>query len=228
MLVLARIDHRVHRAVDRCAIALRARVVVTRRALRDALARRVLVGRGLDREDACRRWQLWIDRDAAGYGWQLNSLNGIYPSVNDGMDLLLVVAHELGHKLGFEHSYEVNDLMAPRLDVSSVRTMVGSLSQPLASFSTSLVVLGSVPMDGTNPSVLGTLLLPKEEFEENQARDQLFASLDESPAKPLVRSPNIARKFQSDATKKPASEAEDLLAEDLMDTIALAQLATEI
>jgi hypothetical protein len=40
---------------------------------------------------------VWIDRDAAGYGW----------SINGGtMDLATVVSHELGHVLGFKHEDE--------------------------------------------------------------------------------------------------------------------------
>jgi uncharacterized delta-60 repeat protein len=41
--------------------------------------------------------QIWIDRDAAGYGWNSGS------SSSDGMDLMSVVVHELGHKLGLDH-----------------------------------------------------------------------------------------------------------------------------
>ena len=39
---------------------------------------------------------VWIDRDAAGYGWNAGLGSG-------GMDLLSAVTHEFGHKLGLYH-----------------------------------------------------------------------------------------------------------------------------
>jgi hypothetical protein len=44
---------------------------------------------------------IWIDRDAAGYGW--SGPTRARGSTVAGMDLLWTVTHELGHKLGFEH-----------------------------------------------------------------------------------------------------------------------------
>jgi hypothetical protein len=60
---------------------------------------------------------LWLDRDAAGYGWHLTTAAG--PTVlaaGAEMDLLGVLAHETGHLLGHGHD-EADELvvMAPTL-----------------------------------------------------------------------------------------------------------------
>src|SRR6185503_16351615 len=49
---------------------------------------------------------VWIDRDAAGYGW----------SIDGGtMDLATVVSHELGHVLGFKDEGVMQGLLEPGL-----------------------------------------------------------------------------------------------------------------
>ena len=56
--------------------------------------------------------RIWIDRNAAGYGWS---------SAGGTMDLVTVVTHELGHVLGFEHEDE--GMMAGRLEAGVTRLL---------------------------------------------------------------------------------------------------------
>ncbi len=87
---------------------------------------------------------LWIDRDAAGFGWfvdptpdsdeefGLNSGEFSYPAFGpsgaaaERMDLLTVLAHELGHLLGFEHDPAPGHLMSETLAPGTRLLPIGS------------------------------------------------------------------------------------------------------
>ncbi len=64
---------------------------------------------------------IWIDQDAAGFGWFVDSTpdadEEFEPrgAATGRMDLLTVLAHELGHLLGFEHDSAPGHLMSETL-----------------------------------------------------------------------------------------------------------------
>jgi hypothetical protein len=73
---------------------------------------------------------IWIDRDAAGYGWFVDATpndDAEFRTAGDWgqrghMDLLTVLCHEMGHVLGLGHSLAADDVMAEAL-ATGVRHM---------------------------------------------------------------------------------------------------------
>jgi hypothetical protein len=64
---------------------------------------------------------IWLDEDAAGYGWSLSPALGVDPATTSTrLDLLTVITHELGHVLGL-----------PDLDASTRRNSVMTGTLPL-------------------------------------------------------------------------------------------------
>ena len=91
---------------------------------------------------------VWIDRDAAGFGWFVDStpnaddefgLNS--HEFSDGeaasrrMDLLTVLAHELGHLLGFEHDTDPGHLMSDTLAPGTRLLPIGAVTDIDGAFS---------------------------------------------------------------------------------------------
>ncbi len=75
---------------------------------------------------------VWIDRDAAGFGWFVDRTPdtdeefGQSGAATGRMDLLTVLAHELGHVLGFEHDMEPGHLMSETLAPGTRLLPIGS------------------------------------------------------------------------------------------------------
>ncbi|MCO6458616.1 MAG: choice-of-anchor D domain-containing protein [Pirellulaceae bacterium] len=68
--------------------------------------------------------QIWLDDDAAGHGWRLDSYQ------LGGVDLLTVITHELGHVLGLpdlDPLAHAGDIMSGRLTIGESRVAGGEL-----------------------------------------------------------------------------------------------------
>jgi matrixin len=85
---------------------------------------------------------LWIERDAADFGWFVDSTPDADEEFGEGgtvagrMDLLTVLAHELGHLLSFGHDSEPGNLMSETLAPGTRLLPIGTAAEIDDVFST--------------------------------------------------------------------------------------------
>ncbi len=167
---------------------------------------------------------IWLDRDAAALGWSVVTdpwspvtghrpfddapmTNDKGPMTSDGVSLLNVVMHELGHLLGYEHSDDEHDLMAPVLSASPLgRSALDSSlstlnSSGLSALDSNLSTLNSSRLSALDSSVVrGRWSVPSDSWSR---ADNLFADLAQ-------REPTAADS-SNDAVSRLLDSAEDVL-----------------
>jgi hypothetical protein len=146
---------------------------------------------------------IWVDADAAGYGWFVDTtplVDEEFTPADDGtlqanpagaaagqMDLLSVLAHELGHLLGLgdlDSDASAGDLMAETLPVGVRRVPAGAASQvaPMLASSAAVpsvaaAVSAQAPAEAAAVVPEGSTVNRTEEAAD--ARQLLFADVEE-------------------------------------------------
>ena len=181
---------------------------------------------------------VWIDLNAAGYGWRIDPSRQTGSTFGD-MDLLSVVTHEFGHVLGLGHD-DPHEVMAAAL-APAVRTVstpkssweaqvaVAYLDLPASrSFFTPMFPSGS---DVLFREELDTKWAPNGDSQAVRAREQIFTEFESQPSSSLattIESRHLERVDQlydlltgALADDDLTDETEEgLLDEDLLETLA--------
>jgi hypothetical protein len=118
---------------------------------------------------------IWVDRDAAGYGWFIDSTPGNDSEFGPGavnspaaghVDLLSVVSHEMGHLLGFDHDAGddvMNEALAVgvrRLPEPVTARPTGFAPIPIAVVNPMIPTSAAPPIVAPNPFTTPTGFLP--------------------------------------------------------------------
>ena len=152
------------------------------------------------------------DTDANGAGWYADRAT---PSAGH-VDLLTVLAHEVGHLLGYDHSALADDLMAVTLPAGTRRLPdLGPIaSLPLALPETRLNVIHS---DLVDPTLLTS------EVDRDSGADNALWLLPLLPTADVDRPRLSSDGVQARLLQTIADEEIELLDEALLDLIAISQ-----
>lgn len=101
---------------------------------------------------------IWIDTDAAGYGWwtSVASPVGTDSMSTAGVGLLLTLVHEMGHVIGHEHEEHADLVMSPSVRPGTRRvelpTAANVMATSTAGSETSVLVHSSAVQSTTGDS----------------------------------------------------------------------------
>jgi hypothetical protein len=166
---------------------------------------------------------IWIDLDAAGYGWFVDGtpaldeefaltltageLEAVDGDAAEGMDLLTVLSHELGHLLGLEdldpHTHD-HDLMAATL-ATGIRRLPAAESDELATGSEAASEEQLSDDSGSQTGGPSLAATAASELSKHDVRDAFFAQLGAAVS---FRSHRFADEEVEDSREDPDSREE--------------------
>ena len=153
-----------------------------------------------------------LDTDANGAGWYADRAT---PSAGR-VDLLTVLAHEVGHLLGYDHSALADDLMAATLPAGTRRL------PDLGPIASSPLLLPETRLNVSHSDLVDQTLLTSEVDRDSGADNALWL-LPVLPTDDVDRPRLSSDGVQARLLQTIADEETELLDEALLDLIAISQ-----
>ncbi len=163
---------------------------------------------------------VWVDADAAGYGWSFSTVD----LRSGGVDLLSVLTHELGHKLGYDHDVMGESLNVGERHLAMQTNRVIPYYAELGKLVTNgLATLSQQKFNRDADSKLDLGQVRSSSTELNDKVDQTFADWSDDNSWAVGSNGySILDEPQSLRERKTLLYANDKLNEDLLDELAIA------